>query len=494
MYLRKSRADAEAEMRGEGETLARHEKILMDLAKKQRLSVIKIYKEIVSGETISSRPIMQKLLTEVESGKWQGVLVVEVERLARGDTIDQGIMAQAFTLSNTKIITPTKTYDPNNEFDNEYFEFGLFMSRREYKTINRRLQRGRIESTKEGNYLGSIAPFGYDKDIVNGKHTLKPNKDSSTVKLIFDMYTSGKGVGLIVRKLNELELPTAKGGHWSNSTITTILRNVIYTGKVKWNHRKSIKRVVDGVVLKTRPRNGDSDYLIFDGNHEAIVPLDQFQKAQQRLKQNPSRPCPRCAPLTNPLAGIVKCAKCNRNMTRRPYGDRQLPTIMCPSTACKNVSSKFNIVESTVIDFLKKHMQDVIVKENEHKQTNTDNLKESLSGLELELLDLKKRKDKLHDFLESGIYTAETYIERSKVLDTNIKQKKESISRIQEELANSEYIYADIVPKLETIVNKYESLSAQEKNDILKETIVKIIYEKNERFQNPLISIYPRIR
>ena len=42
------------------------------------------------------------------------------------------------------IITPIKIYDPNDEYDEEYFEFGLFMSRREYKTIKRRMQRGRV--------------------------------------------------------------------------------------------------------------------------------------------------------------------------------------------------------------------------------------------------------------------------------------------------------------------------------------------------------------
>ena len=130
MYLRKSRADREAEARGEMETLARHEKLLFETAKRMQITVSAVYKEIVSGETISARPVMQKLLAEIEQGIWDGVLVVEVERLARGDTIDQGIVSQAFKLSDTKIITPVKVYDPNNEFDEEYFEFGLFMSRR----------------------------------------------------------------------------------------------------------------------------------------------------------------------------------------------------------------------------------------------------------------------------------------------------------------------------------------------------------------------------
>ena len=96
VYLRKSRADMEAEARGEGETLKRHEKILLDLARKMNINIKKIifFREVVSGETIASRPVMQEVLLRVESGRCKGVFVVEVERLARGDTIDQGIVVQ----------------------------------------------------------------------------------------------------------------------------------------------------------------------------------------------------------------------------------------------------------------------------------------------------------------------------------------------------------------------------------------------------------------
>ena len=195
IYLRKSRADIEAEQRGEGETLARHERSLLDLAGRLKLNIVDIYREVVSGETIAARPVMQQLLTEVESGLWAGVLVMEVERLARGDTIDQGIVAQAFKFSGTKIVTPSKTYDPENEFDEEYFEFGLFMSRREYKTINRRLQRGREASIKEGKYVGSISPYGYDKVKLERDKgfTLAPNPDQAPiVRMIYELYTRGE--------------------------------------------------------------------------------------------------------------------------------------------------------------------------------------------------------------------------------------------------------------------------------------------------------------
>ena len=144
IYLRKSRADIVDNTKIDtNATLEIHEKTLIALAKHQNLPIGAIYREVVSGETIATRPVMMQLLSEVEQGLWEGVLVMEIERLARGDTMDQGLIAQTFKYSRTKIVTPTKTYDPQNEFDEEYFEFGLFMSRREYKAINRRQQRGR---------------------------------------------------------------------------------------------------------------------------------------------------------------------------------------------------------------------------------------------------------------------------------------------------------------------------------------------------------------
>ena len=184
MYLRKSQKDMELESYGEMETLAKHEQLLTELAKKQGLRVAKVYKEIVSGESIDDRPQMQALLNDIYQNKYDGVLVAEVERLARGATLDQGKVANAFKYTNTKIITPIKTYDPNNEYDEEYFEFSLFMSRKEFKTINRRMQQGKMLSVKNGNYLGVHAPLGYDIVKKGRERTLVPNDTAEIVKLI----------------------------------------------------------------------------------------------------------------------------------------------------------------------------------------------------------------------------------------------------------------------------------------------------------------------
>ena len=179
MYLRKSRADVEAEARGEGETLSRHRIALTQLAERRGLNVVKIYQEIGSADTIAARPQMQQLLADVEAGKYTGVIVNDADRLARGDGIDQGIVKQAFYSTGTLIVTPIKTFDPADDSDEDYFDFSLFMARFEYRKIKQRMQTGRARSAAEGNYLGTRVTYGFNKVRRTDRKgwTLEPDPD-----------------------------------------------------------------------------------------------------------------------------------------------------------------------------------------------------------------------------------------------------------------------------------------------------------------------------
>ena len=66
IYLRKSRSDENNPNVSMEETLARHEKTLLTLSKQMNLNITKIYREVVSGDTIASRPVVQELLADVE--------------------------------------------------------------------------------------------------------------------------------------------------------------------------------------------------------------------------------------------------------------------------------------------------------------------------------------------------------------------------------------------------------------------------------------------
>ena len=108
-YLRKSRAD-DPTLTVE-EVLARHEAILDEWAERNlgaKVPEENKYREVVSGETIADRPDMQKVLKEIESPKKKAILIVEVQRLSRGDLEDAGRLIKLLRYTNTLVITPPR--------------------------------------------------------------------------------------------------------------------------------------------------------------------------------------------------------------------------------------------------------------------------------------------------------------------------------------------------------------------------------------------------
>lgn len=132
-YIRKSRLEEGMDTQ---EVLSKHQKALVEYAAAHQIHLIEIYPEVVSGESLYARPQMLRLLQDVEEGRYDAVLCMDLDRLSRGRMKDQGIILDTFRESDTLIITPEKVYDLSDDIDEEYAELKTFMSRREYKIIN----------------------------------------------------------------------------------------------------------------------------------------------------------------------------------------------------------------------------------------------------------------------------------------------------------------------------------------------------------------------
>ena len=486
IYLRKSRADRDNPLWSEEEILKRHEKTLLELANNRGYRIDKIFREVVSGETLAARPQMQQLLSEVESGLWDGVLVMEVERLARGNSIDQGIVSQAFKYSNTLIITPNKTYNPANEFDEEFFEFGLFMSRREYKTINRRLSAGRLASCKEGKYVGSVAPYGYKRVKLEGQkgYTLEPEpNESEIVKLIFKLYTQENRIGtrLICKKLDEIGAKTRKGGSWSLPTVRDILKNEIYIGKIHWNKAKQVKTTNNGNIVISRPRQ--SKYDVFQGLHPPLVDIDTFNKAQYYMSKNPANPAK--GHISNPLAGLIVCSCCGRKMIKKP--SKIAPDyLICPTPGCSNIGTPLKIVENKVLEGVELWLDKYMIKsQNSKPDLKIVSNKPLIEQIDKQLAKLNHQITNTYDLLEQGIYTKEIFMQRQGVLTTEInklQEEREKLFNEDEKRKQKEDLKYQLIPDAERLIDMYYNLeSAEEKNILLKKVFKKIIYTKNKK-------------
>lgn len=509
-YLRKSRKDIEAEEHGEGDTLAKHDLILTNLYRSMGIKDEQVItlKEIMSGDSIASRPVIQEVLQLVEQGGITGVLVVEVERLARGNTLDQGIVSNAFQYSNTKIITPLKIYDPSNEFDQEYFEFGLFMSRREYKTINRRLQNGRTTSASQGKFPASRAPYGYKrKKIEHDKGwTLEIiPEQADTVRCIFELYAyQNMKPADICKYLDSLNIKPLKSDSWSSNSIRDILSNPIYAGKIRWKGRKVVKVLRDGKIINTQPVNKGNDIVFVEGLHQPIIDNKTFDLVQKKKIENNTAPIPGIYNIQNPLCGLVRCAKCKRLMFRVS------PTVLaCTNTKCDNISSKIDVVEKKVLESLQIWLQEYETEINNViaiQSCNSEIIKikkEQLKKAESKLNDYKNKLEKIYDLLEQGIYTVDIFTQRKNKILKEEQEQSAKISELNSEiqkLEKMEKTKVELIPKVKNVLEIYQKCTnVKEKNELLKTIIEKIEYLKTEKCygknsnpENFELIIYPK--
>ncbi len=518
-YLRKSRVDLEQERHSSGSTLDRHRELLTALSLQLQKPIERFYEEVVSGESISGRPMVQQLLSDIEDGTWSGVFCMDVERLARGDTIDQGIIARTFSITGTKIITPNKTYDPDNEFDEEYFEYGLFTARREYKMINRRIQRGRILSVKQGKYISPIPPYGYERYRLEQErgYSLRPHPEQAeVVRLIFTLYTKGLenengilerlGTDSIASYLDTIGIKPAKKSVWSRASIRDILKNPTYIGKICWGRRKEEKTLKNGQIIKTRPNT--EDFILVDGLHEALIDEETFSLAQKLLKKHAIAPVRNGKILQNPLAGLVYCQKCGQLMTRLGSNSHtKYPTLKCPNRYCDTVAAPIALVEQHMLSLLADWGNQYLFETRELP----DNIKSDLSlfqnglkEIEDELSTLQNQTDRTYTLLEQGVYTSEEFQKRRQLLSEKtyaLTKRQEFLQRKIRKLEAAQNTRNRFFPRIHHLLDVYNSLSsAAERNQLLKEVIERIDYskiEKNRRGSrnniNFTLSLSPRL-
>ena len=94
--------------------LLKHETMLQEHARQELGGAIpeeNIYREIVSGESIEEREEMQKVLARIEDPAVKGVLVVDPQRLSRGDLEDCGRLISDLRYTSTQVVTPMMVYN-----------------------------------------------------------------------------------------------------------------------------------------------------------------------------------------------------------------------------------------------------------------------------------------------------------------------------------------------------------------------------------------------
>ena len=479
------------------EVLEKHDRMLNEYAERHLGGPIPEehnFQEVGSGESIKDRPEMTRLLKAIENPDIKAILVIDVQRLSRGDLEDAGRLIKLLRYTNTFVITPGKIYDLRDEYDRDAFERELKRGSEYLQYFKKISLRGKLDSVRQGNYIGSVAPYGFDRTVIeDGKktyHTLKERKDQADiVRLVFQWYCNEDiGVTAICRRLEGLGAKTKTGGSiWRPPIIFSMLENVHYIGCVRWNWRKTIKIIEDQEIRKLRPKAKVDEYLIFEGKHDGIISEELFNKAQEirgkrhRTKQNLT--------LKNPFSGIMYCtcgAKMGYNTYRKDGVEYAPPKLVCNNQVhCKTGSAVFHEVFEDICATIRDCIQDLELRIDTNKDDSFKLHRDLVTRLEKKLKELEKKE------LEQ--WDAQYDPDESKRLPPHIFQKlNEKVLKEKDEVNKALCKAKDSVPKQvdykDELLKFTDALNALEdpeipakiKNQYLKNIIDKIEYERGE--------------
>lgn len=480
IYLRKSRADNPDET--VEEVLAKHETMLQELAEREfggRIPESCIFREVVSGETIEERPEMNRVLAMIENPAVKAVIVVEPQRLSRGDLEDCGKVVNAFRYSNTKVMTLQMTYDLTNKMHRKFFEQELMRGNDYLEYTKEILLRGRILSIQKGNYIGNIAPFGYDKTVIGDGPSLKPNDDADAIRLIFDMYVNQDKTYLqIARHLDSIGVKPMNGKIWEKSSIRFILQNPHYAGYVRFGWKKSEKVFEDGQLVKKRgiPAK-EEEIVVAQGKHQAIVTQEIFDAAQEKMNNNPRAKWD--APLKNPLAGLIYCHKCGKAMVQHPYKHARTRIECRNRNGCGSKSTYLDdVVEAVAFALENEQLPELQAHLKNNDGSSFVIQQRQLKKMKDELEELQRQEDMQFTLLEKGKYTEDVFDRRNKALHAEMDELKTKIFEASKVLPK-EIDYGKKIVKLKDAVAgiRNENISIEAKNKLLKSIIKRIDYE-----------------
>lgn len=310
----------------------------------------------------------------------------------------------------------------------------------------------------------SIPPFGYD--IVDKKYVVK-SSEAVIVKLIFEDYLKGATSKQLARRLNDLGIRTKRGNPWENRTVDYILRNPVYTGKIRWNPSGRTRRNYD-----------DPNIMVVDGIHEPIIGEDSFNKVQAIFEANRKKHS--CGAHNKGrkymymLHGLVKCSACGGSLSSLSRGTalqcHHYSRGQCAESHCIGIK----ILDDAVITAIGAVFRNGVF----YLNVNDKEPDKKSPELDIESLIRKEQMkyQRIKEAYEDGAYTVEELKERRRKIDERIStlraqaiKSQRSHEKLRKALDKSQSI---------TAILRDRSVSEEEKNELLRSFIDRIIFDR----------------
>ena len=291
MYCRKSSEGNDRQ----AASLPAQERELKDLAQFQLLKIVKIYRESQSAHH-KGRPLFNQMVSEIQQNKANGILVWNLNRIAR-NPVDAAIIIELMDEGYLdSIVTPNRDYK-NNSDDKASIGTDLVMSKKYSDALGEVVKRGNREKflgqkkwlglAKPG-FLNTIDLETREKIVVTDKERL-PLLQKAIKLILVGSHTPMEAL----QELNNWGYRTRKtrkmgGKPLGKSNFYKILNDPFYFGKMTRS---------EGTVM---------------GDYETILTEDQYNLLQARLGSHCSHSFTKHQ---FPYKGILKCASCGASIT-----------------------------------------------------------------------------------------------------------------------------------------------------------------------------------
>lgn len=433
------------------------------LAGRPEFVVCNTYVDNGATGTNFHRPGFQQMLSDIEAGLIDCVIVKDLSRLGR-NSIDTGYyIEQYFRVHQIRFIALTDqfdTADASNLHGGIMLPLKNMINEAYALDIGRKIKAQARQAMKDGEYIGARAPYGYQKDPENCHKLLIDPEAAEVVFQIFQWAYKHVGLNDIARRLNEQGIQTPShrkhatgeithenligSGKWQTRTVAKILDSEVYTGDLVQGKTK---------IVDHRQVQADGDNLIIATNtHEAIISHEVFEavKVYRRQVCEESK-AHEIDPYTpNIFKGKVFCAHCGGSLHRQRNKRKKGPDVYLfhcltksriDRNGCLGVSVTEKDLLTAVVAILQQELTvalgnySFVLEAEIKRKKERDDLKAGISAKKQEIDRNRRFVRSLYENFVQKVLTSEEYFTMKKDYEAAIATLSDEISTLENGLA-----------------------------------------------------------
>ena len=263
---------------------AQEAKIRAYISSQENMEVYKVYSDQGYSGANLDRPALMELMNDIQQGRVSAVVAYKIDRLTRSPR-DFYQLIEVLERHNVKFISVTESFDTSTPSGRLLRNIMLTFAQFERELISERIRDKMLERAKKGLWNCGLTPFGYGRE--KGK-LVAIAKESEIVKTIYDIYSKSGSMSSVYHKIKEQGFFARNGKPFIVDTISKMLRNVVYTGKITY-HGQTYQGIQEPII-------SEELFSLVQGLHK--------EKVKKAKVYNFSL-----------FTGLVKCKECGANMT-----------------------------------------------------------------------------------------------------------------------------------------------------------------------------------